>query len=227
MKPFHLDTLFALALFGLSSVADANKSTDITPRGIYATIDIKLIQLTLKKLLYAPPAIRDRTIAEVSRHPSRYAPPVFYAMSRALYLKGDKDKAAFWFYAGQLRARYDLDRSTDETASQHIARLDKEAGPAIHRHMFAQLDKFEQLIRQIIDWDRRTPHHYDHRWINLHGVQAMVVSTSKAPEKIALGPLSRPRGEWPTIADKTRAKYLEGFLWALGEARKRRDQGRR
>jgi len=39
--------------------------------------------------------------------PENYAPPVFYALSEALLVRGEKDDAAFWFYAGQIRTRFD------------------------------------------------------------------------------------------------------------------------
>jgi hypothetical protein len=76
-----------------------------------------------------------------------------------------RDEAAFWFYAGQLRARFDANRCAD--ACQTSGRCDEsELWSPINRHLFQDLDKAQELIAKVVDWDRRTPHAYDPHWIN-------------------------------------------------------------
>jgi hypothetical protein len=62
------------------------------------------------------------------------------------------------------------------------------------------------VVERVVEWDRATPHDYDHRWINLHGMGAVTGS----------GPLSRPAAEWPAIGERTREEYLRGLDEALG-----------
>lgn len=40
--------------------------------------------------------------------------------------------------------------------------------------MFKRLTKLEELVPKVVEWDRKTPYNYDHRWINLHGMDAML-----------------------------------------------------
>ena len=61
-------------------------------------------------------------------------------------------------------------------------------------------------VERAVAWDRATPHEYDHRWINLHGMGAFTGGD---------GPLSRPATEWDAIAERTREEYLEGLREVL------------
>ena len=70
--------------------------------------------------------------------------------------------------------------------------------------MDAELSVLRAAVRRAVDWDRATPHGYDHRWVNLHGVRAFA----------GPGPgiaLSRPRVQWSRIAERVRADYLAGM----------------
>jgi hypothetical protein len=61
------------------------------------------------------------------------------------------------------------------------------------------------VVERVVEWDRATPHDYDHRWINLHGMGAFTGATA----------LSRPAAQWPAIAEETRGGYLRGLEEAL------------
>ena len=59
-------------------------------------------------------------LERVRAAPERFQPPVLYAMSQVLFKAKLYHEAAFWFYAGQLRARFDVNRSTDPTTRQAL-----------------------------------------------------------------------------------------------------------
>jgi hypothetical protein len=126
----------------------------------------------------------------------------------------------FWYYAGQLRAGFDAKRCTDVSARQAVAVLNEKLGGPIVQYAVQNLAKVEALIPRVVEWDRRTPHNYDHRWINLHGMAAMSASMGKAPEGKP-GPLSVPKDQWNAIAEANRADYLANFRKAVDHAKNR------
>ena len=92
--------------------------------------------------------------------------------------------------------------------------LNQTYGKPINQYTFKNIPMLEALIPRVVDWDRKTPHRYDHRWINLHGMGAMVAGTgsSKQPPDLSL-----PADQWAPIAEKTRADYLKGFEQAMAQ----------
>jgi hypothetical protein len=192
----------------------------VAPRGEYARIDVGLANETIAALTSGTESERSRAVQAVEAAPQKYAPPVFYVLSNTLFDQGRKDDGAFWFYAGQLRGRYDANRCADVSARQAIAVLNDRFGPNINLYTFKDIPKLQALIPKVVEWDRKTPHDYDHRWINLHGMNAMVESLDSPEGKPK--PLSLPRAQWNAIAEKTRTDYLEGFRQALEMVSKER-----
>ena len=185
----------------------------VAPRGEYARIDVGLANETIDTLTTGSESERGRAIQAVEAAPQKYAPPVLYVLSSALFAQGRKDDAAFWFYAGQLRGRFDANRCADVSARQAIAVLNDQFGPNINQYTFKDVARLEALIPKVVEWDRKTPHEYDHRWINLHGMNAMIESLDGPQGKPKA--LSLPRAQWDALAEKTRTDYLEGFRQAL------------
>jgi hypothetical protein len=212
-----LERILALSLCLLLPAAATAQTHTVEPRGEYANIDTRAAREAIEALSSGAPERKARTIAEVTAAPEKYAPPVFYALSRALFEQDKKDEAAFWYYAGQLRARFDAYRCADVSARQAVSLLNREYGGPINKHAMQDLAKLEALVERVVAWDRRTPHRYDHRWINLHGMGAIL----SAKEGAKPAPLSLPEQDWPAIADKTRQDYLSGLRKAI-ERRKQR-----
>lgn len=120
------------------------------PQGEYTAIDNKLALDAIKSLSSsAQPEEQQATIDAVRNAPQKYAPPVFYVMSQALFAQGHCDDAAFWFYAGQLRARYDATRCADATASAAVSALNERCGPVINQYMFQRVDQLKELIPKV------------------------------------------------------------------------------
>lgn len=178
----------------------------------FAEIDTRLANETIGALMNGDAEVKQRAIAQIKDRPENFAPPVFYVLSEVLFKLGDKDEAAFWFYAGQLRARFDANRCADISARQAVTLLNDRFGPAINQHTFQDIPKLKELVPRVVEWDRRTPHQYDHRWINLHGMNAVI--SAQGGESGATG-FSAPPEEWERIAEKTREDYLSGFEQAM------------
>lgn len=188
------------------------RTTTVAPTGEYATINTAPAMALMKRLHSTSASSRDAAIREVLAKPQSVMPTVLYALSAALFAKGEKDDAAFWFYAGQLRARYDANRCADVSARQAVAVLNQNYGPPINQYAFQDIPKLKKLIPMVVEWEEKTPHDYDHRWINLHGMGAMMRSFG---DDKTTKPLSLPEADWPRIGMETRETYLRGFNEAL------------
>jgi hypothetical protein len=210
------------ALFGLLGPVDVSAETHILkPSGEYAQIDVRLSNEALLSLAKGTAGEKQKTAERIEAHPEDFTPPVFYALSRVFFDDGRKDEAMFWFYAGQLRARFDANRCADISARQAVAVLNREYGPSINRYAFKDIAKLEELIPRVVDWDRKTPHSYDRRWINLHGMGA--ISSGFEPDRQAL---SLPKDQWDSIAEATRSNYLNDFRMAIRKMKESAPQGK-
>jgi hypothetical protein len=191
----------------------------VQPQGPFAQIDTRLANETIEVLEKGNAKEQQRAIERIKAGPQNFAPPVLYALANVLFERGEKDDATFWYYAGQLRARFDANRCADVTARQAVRELNRSFGVGINKYAFEDLPKLEALIPRVVEWDRRTPHKYDHRWINLHGMEAM--RSGLGGKSGAVPALSAPEAEWEKIAEKTREDYLDGFKKAVARVKSR------
>ena len=218
LRQFVLGAIVCGFVLGLAfPKGAAGETITVDPTGEYAQIDARVQIETAEILSKGMPEEKDRVIERVLAKPENYAPPVFYVLSHALFAKDRKDEAAFWFYAGQLRARFDANRCADTSASGAVSALNAMYGPLINRYSFTDLDKLEKLVPRVVKWDRKTPHNYDHRWINLYGMGAMNQALGNYETKHE--PLSRPIEEWEKIAEDTRTEYYRDFQDGINLAR--------
>lgn len=207
----------ALGWFGFASA----ETKTIAPSGIYAEIDTRLANETFQSLFKGTPEQRRKAIESIIANPENYAPPVFYALSHVLFNEARKDEALFWFYAGQLRARFDANRCSDVSARQAVGALNQQFGPLINQYAFLDIAKLEELIPKVVEWDQKTPHQYDHRWINLHGMNAILAGLEPKKSIDPQPELSLPKENWEAIAEKTRNDYLNGFKEAMVKMKNR------
>jgi len=201
-----------LGIFGLlASDITAADSSNVTPGGEFAQIDTRLANQTIQVLAKGTAEEKQRAIALIKANPENYAPPVLYALSNVLFANGEKDDGAFWFYAGQLRARIDANICADSTARQAVSVLNRNHGAPINQYTFQDLPKLEALVPKVVDWERKTPYNYDRRWINLHGMGAMMSGLGAQNKGTPQASLSYPKDQWSVIAERTRNDYLSDF----------------
>lgn len=208
-------SLAIMILICFNGCSSQHQKINLKMKGIYAEIDSAHVEETIRMLSGKDQKIVNNTISSIKEKPENFAPPVLYELSRALFVLQRKDEAAFWFYAGQLRARFDANRCSDISARQAVAVLNQEYGKEINQYAFQDLKKFESLIPLVVEWDRSTPHNYDHRWINLYGLDAISSAMGEPSNNTSL---SLPVEQWEAIAENTRKKYLEMFSEVLRQA---------
>jgi transposase len=175
-----------------------------------AEIDVKALRTGLAALHGTNRGRRDAAITAIRTAPHRFPPPALYALAHTLFGRDERDEAVFWYHAGQLRARFDVERSADPTVADVLTLLRRQYGGPINRYSFtvAELAALREAVHRAVEWDATTPYRYDHRWVNLHGLRAFR----------DLGPpvaFSRPRSEWSAIAERVRADYLDGMSAVL------------
>ena len=177
-----------------------------TPAGV----DTTLLCVTLCSLVGRRQVGRDAAVSAVRADPGRFPPPVLYALAHLLCREGEPIEALCWYHAGQLRARFDVERCADPTVADVPAQLRRQFGGPVNRYAFDEADPavLAAIVHRAVHWDRTTPHAYDHRWINLHGTRAFADPGSTVPT-------SRPRRSWSRLAEQVRADHLDGLRVVL------------
>ena len=201
--------LFSLTI-GLLTICNAQKENkEIKAKGVFSEIEVDKQNETIKTLQGKDKKQKKQTIETVIKNPNDYNPPVLYALSQELFLQEDKDKATFWFYVAQLRARYDANLCMDNSAKQAVSVLNNQYGPDINKYAFQDIEKLEKTVNEVVDFVRTNNENYEHRWINLHGMWAVQAGLSDEPETREL---SKPKDEWEAIKKKTIDDYYNGFI---------------
>jgi len=184
----------------------------VAPVGAYADIDLRDDVKMIERLTSRSKRKREKAIEAFFVDPSTHSPPVIYALASALFKADRKDEAALWYYSGQVRARFDANRCADSSAAQAVNVLNQTYGEPINQHAFQDLQKLRRTVYESVAWDEETPHNYDHRWINTHGMAAMIASLEGSDEGVVF---SKPESDWSEIAKTTRADYLRDFEEAM------------
>jgi hypothetical protein len=195
-----LGMVFFSLLLSVSVIANS-----VSPNGEFAEINVKTQNKVFKKLSKG----RSSYIEKVIENPNDYNPAVLYALASSLFKAGRKDEAIFWFYAGQLRARSDVNKSLDKSAAQGVGVLNQTFGGQINQYAFTNISKLTETIEKVVNWDKKAPRNYDPRWIALHGLDAFL------SEVVAF----EPKEKWAEIDISTREEYLQNFRDAMKQIR--------
>ncbi|KMQ52283.1 hypothetical protein CHISP_0550 [Chitinispirillum alkaliphilum] len=212
---FNTLCFFIILMSGICIAQDK----ELEFKGIYAEIDMSKDLEVIEALSSQDPETVEEAITKVLENPSLYTPLILYAVSNLLFLAEMKDYASMWFYLGQLRARYDANRCADPTASMAVHILNQQYGPMINQYTFQDLDKLERIVDQVMEIDRIVPYNYDHRWINLHGMEAVNMLLNDDSETAEEPVLSLPQEQWEEIWEKTRDEYLSDFREGIKQLR--------
>ncbi|WP_276373726.1 hypothetical protein [Chryseolinea sp. H1M3-3] len=191
---------------GLFTVCYA-QTRQIKAKGIYKEIDVEKHNGIVEILKGGNVISKDKMIDSVLNNPNYYNPPVVFALSNELFKRGRKREAAYWFYVAQLRARYDANLCLDNTAEQATSILTDIYGTEINKFALENIDSLRATVNKVVEFVRTNDEHYDHRWINLHGMDA--AQNKKTKE------LSHPKSKWTEIKARTIDDYYQRFLEAV------------
>lgn len=197
-------------------ITNAQTSIEVKPDNIYKEIDVARHNNAIAILSCEDKVLKVQIVLDILANPNYYNPPVLYALSKELFSERKKDDACFWFYVGQLRARYDANLCMDNTAKGAVSNLTRMYGEEINKYAIKNLDELEITVQKVVDFVKNNDENYDHRWINLHGMDAMIsgLDTNSVPKE-----LSQPKEKWAEIKLKTIEDYHANFREALESMR--------
>lgn len=93
---------------------------------------------------------------------SQKEPLELFLPAAALFRHGKKDDAVFWFYAAQLRARYQLVFERGDRG-QLLAAMMMTIGIPINNYAFQDVEKLGRILEQVLEWDKRTPNPFNNK----------------------------------------------------------------
>jgi hypothetical protein len=103
-----------------------------------------------------PASPTDQTIEQLKSGIENKDPATYYLLASKLFKQGDKDEAAFWFYLGQLRFRFELAANPKQDPSGGPAlfgALSEEVGRPLNEYAFADIPKLARTIDKVLEWD--------------------------------------------------------------------------
>jgi ankyrin repeat protein len=193
------------------------KNIMVTATGEYASIDTKKNIAIMQKLLGTSAHENDGLADQIVKDSGSYEPPVLFALAGLFYRQGDIDNAIFWFNAARLRGSFDAVICTDISARSAISALVYQIPRDLIKKQFDDIPKLKSIISSVLKWDETTLYKYDHRWISLHGMNAI---NSGIGLENGGGPLTVPRESWDAEAKKNREQYRKSFDDALAMLQK-------
>jgi len=137
-----------------------------TPSGIPSDQDLekiiaKIIDDTPKSLKErmesCDPKIAVAAAEEIINQPGTLKEPLeLFSPALVLFLHGKKDDAVFWFYAAQLRVRYQLAFEKGDRG-QLLSVMMMTMGPAINNYAFQDISNLNRILDRVLEWDKKTP----------------------------------------------------------------------
>ncbi len=210
----------ALANTPLSETAESGvKNIAVAPTGEFASIDTKPTIAILQKLHATLAHENDALINQMVNNPGDFMPPALFGLADLLYRRGDIGDAIFWFNAARLRGSFDAALCTDISARSAIPALVQQIPRDLIKKQFDDIPQLKNIIDRVIKWDKATPYNYDHRWISLHGINAINNGLGSADQN---SPLTVPRERWYDLAKQNRDQYSKSFYEAIDAVQKQR-----
>lgn len=109
------------------------------------------------RLKSCDPQVALAAAEELTKDPHSLKEPIILFLSvPTLFQNGQKDKAIFWFYAAQLRAKlqFALERSD---RGQLLSVMQMTVGPQINNYAFQDVKKLDRILEQVLAWDKISP----------------------------------------------------------------------
>lgn len=109
------------------------------------------------RLISCDPHIALAAAKEILNDPEILNEPLeMFLPAFILFQNGEKDQAVFWFYAAQLRVRYQLAFQQGDRG-QLLQIMLMTTGPPINNYAFHDVKKLDRLIGQVLEWDKTAP----------------------------------------------------------------------
>lgn len=193
------------------------KNTVVVPTGEFSSIETAPTAAILQTLHSTSAHENDTLINKIVENSGEYMPPVLFSLADLLYRQGDIKNAIFWFNAARLRVTFDATICSDASAQSAIAALVQQMPIDLRKKQFDDLSVLRETIERVLKWDETIPATYDHRWISLHGMRAIINGLGNAENN---SPLTVPREKWDALAKQNRNQYRNSVDEAIKYAQK-------
>ncbi len=201
-----LNLVACLLVFGTALVTAEDRVIPV--KGKYKEIDTKREMQAISTFMKGTDEQKEQLAETIQEHPERYAPAVFFHLSRYLFEQEEEEDALFWLYAARIRTWYDIKRCTDPSVGDSVEALNSQLPPLLRLIQFEDLETAKRQMKRAIAWDRKTAHKYDPRWIALHGIRASLPAAADGKES----PLTIPEEKWEDLAETHRKEYHKTWL---------------
>jgi ankyrin repeat protein len=175
------------------------------------------------------PAEQQKWADVVVAHGDRFAPPVLCVVGAVLAREARMNDAMFWFYAGQLRTQFDVNRCANKDVGNVAYLMKCWYGWPIEKYALAHPAAFKTVLQRVLEWDVKTPRDYDPHWVDARAKldrNGVVVNPDTFQERIILDPalgdceivaVLVDEKLWPDIAKKTREDFRSELRFAIGD----------
>jgi hypothetical protein len=109
-----------------------------------------------EKLESCDPKIAVAAAEDFINNPDMLKEPLaLFSPAFVLFLNGKKDDAVFWFYAAQLRVRYQLVFEKGDRG-QLLSVMMMTMGPSINNYAFQDTSNLNRILDRVLEWDKKT-----------------------------------------------------------------------
>lgn len=111
----------------------------------------------IDRLKSCEPRVAVQAANEILNSPDIFKEPLqIFSPAYILFQNGKKDEAVFWFYAAQLRVRYQLAFEKGDRG-QLLSIMLMTVGPPINNHAFQDVARLDRILDQVLVWDKSSP----------------------------------------------------------------------
>lgn len=109
------------------------------------------------RLKSCDPGIAVDAAKEIVNSPASLKEPLLlFPPAAVLFRHGLKDEGLFWFYAAQLRVRYQLAFEKGDRGQLLVVML-MTTGPPIMNYALQDVSNFVRILDRVLEWDKTTP----------------------------------------------------------------------
>jgi hypothetical protein len=192
-------------------IEQTDETTEVKPKNSFQEIDVERHKEALDIFKGQDEELKEQMAEIILGNPNYYNPVVLYAMSQHLFEQGEKEVAIFWFLVAKLRGRYDANLCMDRSARQALTMLNMQFGQDIGPYALQDLKRLERTISEAVAFVRDNEEDYDHRWISLHGMNAIRGTEA----------LSQPESEWARIKEETCNTFYNDMIQDIKKQREK------
>lgn len=98
----------------------------------------------------------------ISKQATLKDPLLLFTAAATLFQHGKKDEAVFWFYAAQLRTRYQLAFENGDRG-QLLAIMLMTIGTPINNYAFQNVENLRRILGRVLEWDKTAPNSFRER----------------------------------------------------------------